>query len=58
MLRLAERQAQVHDDNSRIREAVGALPTRSDLRDLEDRLIELLSALSGRVDRSLEKREG
>jgi hypothetical protein len=57
MLRLAERLAQVHDDHSRIREAVGALPTRNDLRDLEGRVIEQLSALSGRLDRSLDKRE-
>ena len=57
LLRLAERLAQVHDDHFRIREAMGALPTRTDLRELEDRVIEQLAALAGRIDRSLEKRE-
>jgi hypothetical protein len=56
-LRLSERLAQVHDDHFRMREAIGALPTRGDLRDLEDRVVEQLSALSGRLDRSLERRE-
>ena len=57
MLRLTERLQQVHDDQFRIREAMGALPTRTDLRDLEDRVIEQLGVLGGRIDRSLEKRE-
>jgi len=57
MLRLAERLAQVHDDHFRTREAVGALPTRSDLRDLEDRVVEQIAALAGRLDRLLENRE-
>src|ERR1700690_1174832 len=38
MLRLGERLALLHDDHFRLRETFGALPTRSDLRDLEDRL--------------------
>ena len=58
MLRLAERLAQVHDDHFRIRETMGTLPTRSDLRDLEDRVIEQLAALAVRLDRSFETREG
>jgi hypothetical protein len=57
MLRLAERLAQAHDDHFRIRETMGTLPTRSDLRDLEDRVIEQLAALAARLDRSFEKRE-
>ncbi len=57
LLRLAERLDQAHDDHFRIREAMGALSTRTDLRELEDRVIEQLAALAGRIDRSLEKRE-
>lgn len=54
MLRLAERFAQLHDDHFRLREAVGALPTRSDMRDLEDRLAARLTALSDRIDRAID----
>ena len=57
MLRLAERLGQVHDDHFLVREAMGALPTRIDLRDLEDRVIAQLGALAGRLDRALEKRD-
>jgi hypothetical protein len=54
MLRLAERFAQLHDDHFRLREAMGAMPTRSDLRELEDRLAVRLTALSDRIDRAID----
>ena len=54
MLRLAERFAQLHDDHFRLREAMGAVPTRADLRELEDRLTDRLSALSERIDRAMD----
>ena len=54
MLRLAERFAQMHDDHFRLRETIGSLPTRSDLRDLEDRLAERLTSLGERLDRSID----
>lgn len=57
LLRLAERLQQVHDEHSRIRETVGTLPTRSELRDVEDRIIEQLSGLTARVDRTWERRD-
>ncbi len=54
MLRLAERLERIQDDQSRLREAVGALPTRADLRDLEDRLNEQHAALVTRLDRAID----
>jgi hypothetical protein len=54
MLRLAERFAQLHDDHFKLRETMGAMPTRSDLRELEDRLAARLSALSDRIDRVID----
>ncbi|MDE3176676.1 MAG: hypothetical protein KGM15_11300 [Pseudomonadota bacterium] len=54
MLRLAERFGQLHEDHFRLREAMGAMPTRTDLRDLEDRLTVRLSALSDRIDRAID----
>jgi phage-related minor tail protein len=51
MLRLAERVAQMHDDHFRLRETIGLLPNRADLRELEDRLAERLDALVDRIDR-------
>ena len=54
MLRLAERLGQLHEDHFRLREAVGAMPTRGDLRDLEERLTLRLSALSDRIDRVID----
>ena len=54
MLRLAERFGQLHEDHFRLREAMGAVPTRADLRDLEDRLTLRLSALSDRIDRAMD----
>ena len=54
MLRLAERFGQLHEDHFRLREAMGAMPTRTDLRALEDRLTVRLSALSDRIDRAID----
>jgi hypothetical protein len=54
MLRLAERFAQMHDDHFRLRETIGGLPTRSDLRDLEERLAERLTSLVARLDRAID----
>jgi hypothetical protein len=54
MLRLAERFGQIHDDHFRLRETMGGLPTRADLRDLEDRLAERLAVLAARLDRAID----
>jgi hypothetical protein len=54
MLRMAERFSQLHEDHFRLREAMGAMPTRTDLRDLEDRLAVRLSAISERIDRVID----
>jgi hypothetical protein len=40
MLGLGERLTQMHDDYFRLRETIGALPTRSELRDIGDHLAE------------------
>ena len=49
------RLEQIRDDYFRIRETINGLSTRSELRDVEDRIIDQLSALSGRIDRTLER---
>jgi uncharacterized protein YlxW (UPF0749 family) len=54
LLRLAERVTQLYDDYYRLRETIGALPTRLDLRDLDEHIAERLDALSARLDRFLE----
>jgi len=54
MIRLAERLAQIHDDHFRLRENMSGLPTRNDLRDLEDRVVEQLASLTARLDRAME----
>ena len=54
MLRLAERFSQMHDDHFRLRETIGALPTRSDLRDVGDQLAERLTSLAERLDRAID----
>jgi hypothetical protein len=54
LLRLAERLTQLHDDHFRLRETIGALPTRSDLRDLDEHIGERLDALAARLDHVLE----
>jgi hypothetical protein len=54
LLRLADRLSQLHDEHYRLREAVGALPTRADLRDLDEHIGVRLDALAARLDRVLE----
>ena len=49
IVRLTEKLERVHDDHYRIRETIGALPTRSELRDAEDRITEQLSTLASRT---------
>jgi hypothetical protein len=49
-LRLSDRIAQLHDDLCRLREAAAALPTRVDLRDMEERLGERIESLATRID--------
>ncbi len=49
-LRLTERLTQLHDDLCRLRETAAALPTRADLRDMEERLGERIEALAARID--------
>jgi hypothetical protein len=52
--RLADRFDQLHEESSRLRESVGALPTRDDLRSLDARIAERLEALAARLDRALD----
>ncbi len=54
LLRLAERLSQLQDEHYRLREMVGALPTRVDLRDLDEHIGVRLDALAARLDRALE----
>ncbi len=54
MLRLGERLTQMHDDYFRLRERIGALPTRSELRDIGDHLAERLTSLADRLDRAID----
>jgi len=54
-LRLTERMTQLHDDQCRLRETAAALPTRTDLRDMEERLGERIEALAMRIDGILER---
>ncbi len=54
LLRLAERLGQLHDEHYRLRETISALPTRTDLRDLDEHIGERLDALAARFDRLLE----
>lgn len=51
LLRLAERLEFLNDDHYRLREILGSLPTRSDMRDLDVRISERLDALAARLDR-------
>lgn len=53
-LRLAERLDQLLDDHHRLRESVVALPTRADLRSLEEHIAERLDALAAQLDRLLD----
>jgi hypothetical protein len=54
--KLSERLEQMHDDHYRLRETIGALPGRGDLRDLEDHIGERIEKLAARFDRTLETR--
>jgi hypothetical protein len=56
LFRLAERLAQLHDDHYRLRETIGALPSRADIHDLELRLGERLDSLAVRFDRAFDPR--
>src|SRR5271169_1170145 len=56
LLRLAERLALLHDDHYRLRETIGALPTRADIRDLELRLGERMDSPAARFDRAFDPR--
>jgi hypothetical protein len=56
--RLAERFLEHHDDHCRLREAVAGLPTRADLRDMEERLGERIEALAARLDHAVDSRSG
>ena len=53
-LRLAERLDLLLDDHHRLRESVVVLPTRADLRSLEEHIAERLDALAARLDRLLD----
>ena len=54
LLRLAERLALLHDDHYRLRETIGALPSRADIHDLELRLGERMESLAARFDRAFD----
>jgi hypothetical protein len=56
LLRLAERLALLHDDHYRLRETIGALPSRADIHDLELRLGERMESLAVRFDRAFDTR--
>jgi len=57
LIKLVERLQQLHDDQFKLRETIGALPTRSELRDAEGRILEQLAEVVRRLDRSLERRD-
>lgn len=52
--RLALRIDQLREDYHQLREAVCALPTREDLRNLDARIAERLEALAARLDRTID----
>jgi hypothetical protein len=54
LFRLAERMAVLHDDHYRLRETIGALPTRGDIHDLEVWLGQRMDSLAARFDRALD----
>jgi hypothetical protein len=54
--RLADRLEQVLADHHRLRATIGALPTRYDLRDVEDHINERIDSIVARLDRALEIR--
>ncbi|THD42336.1 MAG: DUF2163 domain-containing protein [Bradyrhizobium sp.] len=52
--RLAERYESVNADHYRLLGIVGSLPTRADVRSLEERIAERLDALGARLDRLMD----
>jgi hypothetical protein len=58
IVRLSDGIAELHVEHCRLREVAAALPTRTDLRDMEERLGERLTALAARIDGLLEDRVG
>jgi len=52
-LRLAERLELLIEEHHRLRESVVVLPTRADLRSLDEHIAERLDALGARLDRVL-----
>ena len=54
--RLSARFAQIHTEHCQLQIALSALPTRGDLRDLDERIGERIDALAARIDRALEMR--
>jgi hypothetical protein len=53
MFLLGARLTQVHDDCFRLRETIGPLPTRLELRDVGNHLAERLASLADRLDRAI-----
>ena len=49
LLRLSDRMTQLHDEHCRLREVAAGLPTRADLRDMEQRLGERIEDVAARV---------
>jgi len=54
--RLTDRLDQLLADHYRLRETIGSLPTRNDLRDVGDHINERIISLAARLDRALEIR--
>ena len=54
MQQLAQRLDLVQGDHARIREFLGAMPTRADLRDLEGRIADQILSLATRLDRAID----
>jgi hypothetical protein len=51
--RLADGLALLHSEHCRLREITATLPTRVDIRDMEDRLAGRIDALTARIDHAL-----
>jgi len=52
--RLADGLGQLLDEHYRLREALGVLPTRKEIHDLDARIAERLDALTARLDRAID----
>jgi hypothetical protein len=52
--RLAERFDQLHEDHHRLCATIGALPTRADMRSLDEHIGERLDKLAARLDRMID----